>query len=182
MAETKNIQDQICLAKNNDQNAFSFLLETFWKDVYCFQLKRTNNKSSAEDITIESFAKAFEKINSYNAKYSFKTWIITISKNIHIYRLRKHKNNFNLLEVDDQNNLSEYSPSPEDDLINEQKLVSLKNKIQLLKPLYRKAIELRYLNDLSHKEIAKELNQPVNNVKVRVLRAKKILAEIINQS
>ena len=64
MAETKNIQDQICLAKNNDQNAFSFLLETFWKDVYCYQLKRTNNKSSAEDITIESFAKAFEKINS----------------------------------------------------------------------------------------------------------------------
>ena len=77
-------------------------------------------------------------------------------------------------EIDDQkNNLSEYSPSPEDDLINEQKLISLKNKIQLLKPLYRKAIELRYLNDLSHKEIAKELNQPVNNVKVRVLRAKK---------
>ena len=94
-------------------------------------------------------------------------------QNIHIDRLRKHKNNFNLLEVDDQNNLSEYSPSPEDDLINEQKLVSLKIKIQLLKPLYRKAIELRYLNDLSHKEIAKELNQPVNNVKVRVLRAKK---------
>ena len=61
MAETKNIQDQICLAKNNDKNAFSFLLETFWKDVYCFLLKRTNNKSSAEDITIESFAKAFEK-------------------------------------------------------------------------------------------------------------------------
>ena len=61
-------------------------------------------------------------------------------------------------------------------------MVSLKNKIQLLKPLYRKAIELRYLSDLSHKEIAKELNQPVNNVKVRVLRAKKILAEIINQS
>jgi len=182
LAETKNIQDQICLAKNNDQNAFSFLLETFWDDVYCFQLKRTNNKSSAEDITIESFAKAFEKIHTYKPKYSFKTWIIAISKNIHIDRLRKHKNNFNFSEIDDQNNLSEYSPSPEDDLINEQKLVSLKNKIQLLKPLYRKAIELRYLNDLSHKEIAKELNQPVNNVKVRVLRAKKILAEIINQS
>lgn len=182
MAETKNIQDQICLAKNNDQNAFSFLLETFWKDVYCFLLKRTNNKSSAEDITIESFAKAFEKIHTYKPKYSFKTWIIAISKNIHIDRLRKHKNNFNFSEIDDQNNLSEYSPSPEDDLINEQKLISLKNKIQLLKPVYRKAIELRYLNDLSHKEIAKELNQPVNNVKVRVLRAKKILAEIINQS
>ena len=181
MAETKNIQDQICLAKNNDQNAFSFLLETFWKDVYCFQLKRTNNKSSAEDITIESFAKAFEKINSYNAKYSFKTWIITISKNIHIDRLRKHKNNFNLLEVDDKIIFLNIHLVPRN-LINEQKLISLKNKIQLLKPLYRKAIELRYLNDLSHKEIAKELNQPVNNVKVRVLRAKKILAEIINQS
>ena len=44
MAEIKNIQDQISLAKKNDQNAYSYLLETFWDDVYNFQLKRTQNE------------------------------------------------------------------------------------------------------------------------------------------
>ncbi len=181
MAEIKNIQDQISLAKKNDQNAYSYLLETFWNDVYNFQLKRTQNEINAEDIAIESFAKAFEKIDSYDNKYSFKTWLITISKNIHIDKIRKNKNRFNLLELDNQKDIIESSPSPEDNLINEQKLINVKSKIKLLKPLYRKTIELKYFNDLTHKEIAKKLNQPINNIKIRVLRAKKILAEIIKE-
>ena len=181
LAEIKNIQDQISLAKKNDQNAYSYLLETFWDDVYNFQLKRTQNEINAEDIAIESFAKAFEKIDSYDNKYSFKTWLITISKNIHIDKIRKNKNRFNLLELDNQKDIIESSPSPEDNLINEQKLINVKSKIKLLKPLYRKTIELKYFNDLTHKEIAKKLNQPINNIKIRVLRAKKILAEIIKE-
>ena len=68
-----------------------------------FKLKRINNESTAEDITIESFTKAFEKINTYNDKYIFKTWLITISKNLHIDKLRKNKNNVSLIETNDFN-------------------------------------------------------------------------------
>ena len=93
MAENKIIRNQINLAKENNQNAFNYLLNTYWEDVYSFQLKRTKNESAAEDITIESFTKAFEKINTYNEKYIFKTWLITISKNLHIDQLRKNKKN-----------------------------------------------------------------------------------------
>ena len=82
MSDKNIIQNQIDLAKDNNQNAFSFLLNMFWDDVYKFQLKRTKNEIEAEDITIESFAKAFKKINTYNNKYVFKTWLITISKNL----------------------------------------------------------------------------------------------------
>ena len=78
--------------------------------------------------------------------------------------------------------LKESSPSPEDDLINEQKLKSLKGKINKLKPSYKKVIELKYFNELSYKEISKKLKQPINNVKVRVMRAKRVLAEIIKKS
>ena len=92
MSEKSTVLKQINLAKENNQNAFSFLLNFYWDDVYKFQLKRTNNEIDAEDITIESFAKAFEKINTYNHKYVFKTWLITISKNLHIDQLRKNKN------------------------------------------------------------------------------------------
>jgi len=180
LIDNKKIKNQITLAKANNQNAFSFLLNKYWSDVYNFQLKRTNNESNAEDITIECFAKAFKKINSYNEKYNFKTWLITISKNLHIDQLRKNKINFN--EPDEFNIITETSPSPEDNLINEQKLKSLKSKINKLKPSYKKVIELKYFNELSYKEISIKLGQPINNIKVRVLRAKKVLAEIIEKN
>ena len=75
-------------AKNNNQAAFKFLLDYFWNDVYGFQLKRTNNESDAEDITIETFSKAFDKLGNYNQEYNFKTWLITISKNLHTDLIR----------------------------------------------------------------------------------------------
>ena len=78
------INKQIELAKENNQNAFSYLMNCFWDDVYNYQLKRTGNEIDSEDITIESFAKAFNKISSFDSKYEFKTWLITISKNLHI--------------------------------------------------------------------------------------------------
>ena len=74
----------------------------FWDDVYKFQLKRTGNEIEAEDITIESFAKAFQKINSYNENYIFKTWLITISKNLHIDKLRRNKNKIDINEFNEK--------------------------------------------------------------------------------
>ena len=87
-----------------------------------------------------------------------------------------------MIELNNFKELKESSPSPEDDLINEQKLRSLKNKINKLKPIYKKVIELKYFNELSNKEISKKLNQPINNVKIRLMRAKRILSQIIQKS
>ena len=182
MAENKIIRNQINLAKKNNQKAFSFLLNKFWDDVYNFQLKRINNEANAEDITIESFTRAFEKINTYNEKYLFKTWLITISKNLHIDQLRKNKNLFNDLDSSIFHQIVETSPSPEDDLINEQKLNTLKKNIDKLKPVYRKAIKLRFFEELSYKEIAFKLDQPINNIKVRIMRARRILSSIIESN
>jgi RNA polymerase sigma-70 factor (ECF subfamily) len=43
-------------------------------------LKRIENEASAEDITIETFSKAFDKIASYNPEFQFNTWLISIAK------------------------------------------------------------------------------------------------------
>ena len=50
----------------------------------------------------------------------------------------------------------------------------------ILVTIYKKVIELRYFNELSYKEISNKLNQPINNIKIRVMRAKRILAELIS--
>ena len=78
------LETSISKAKNGSQSAYSFLLDSFWLEVYNYQLKRTKNENDAEDITIQTFSKAFDKLNTFDEKYVFKTWLITISKNIHI--------------------------------------------------------------------------------------------------
>lgn len=178
-----SIQDHIAKAKNGSQIAFSNLLDTFWNDVYGFQLKRTENENDAEDITIRTFSKAFDKINTYNTDFEFKTWLITISKNIHVDLIRKRKKNildaWNTNEVESK--VLDDTPTAEDQLIKEQNLASLIKHIKQLKPHYQEVINLRFFNELSYVDIAEQLDEPMNNVKVKLLRAKKLLAEAINK-
>ncbi len=180
------IKDAIEKAKQNDQIAFNFLLDSFWNIVYGFQLKRTQNENDAEDITIQTFSKAFDKISTYNDKYEFQTWLITISKNIHIDLIRKQRSTIsgqtNSSEEDDYHSIIDDSPSAEDKLITEQNLAKLLRDIKKLKPHYQEVINLRYFQELSYKEISEQLDEPMNNVKVKLLRAKKLLAEIIKDN
>ena len=74
------------------------------------------------------------------------------------------------------------NPTPEDKIIRDQNLAKLLRDIKQLKPKYQEVIQLRYLQELSYKEISKQINEPMNNVKVKLLRAKKLLAAIIKKS
>jgi RNA polymerase sigma-70 factor (ECF subfamily) len=180
----QSIKENIQKAKQGNQIAFSTLLDTFWNDVYGFQLLRTKNENDAEDITIRTFSRAFDKIDTYDDTYEFKTWLITISKNLHVDLIRKRKRSF-LDEMeskgDEVKKVLDETPTVEDRLITEQNLANLLQDIKKLKPHYQKVINLRYFNELSYADIAKELNEPVNNIKVKLLRAKKLLAEIIKK-
>ncbi|TAI46767.1 RNA polymerase sigma factor [Flagellimonas allohymeniacidonis] len=182
MEKPDSILENIRKAKEGNQIAFSFLLDTFWNDVYGFQLLRTKNENDAEDITIRTFSKAFDRISTYDESYEFRTWLITISKNLHVDLIRKRKRSV-LDEMDTHGDavkkVLDETPSAEDQLITEQNLANLLQDIKKLKPHYQKVINLRYFNELSYAEIANELNEPVNNVKVKLLRAKKLLAKII---
>ena len=180
------IQQNIQKAKLGDQVAFTFLLDFFWNEVYGFMLKRTENETDTEDITIETFSKAFDKISSYNPEYGFNTWLIAIAKNVHIDMLRKKKSSLfvEMNEDDDKQayNIADTTPTVEDEIIKEQNLARLLSLIKELKPAYQEVIQLRYFQEMSYQEIADELAEPLNNIKIKLLRAKKILAEIIQQN
>lgn len=177
------IKQHIEKAKAGDQVAFTFLLDSYWSEVYGFMLQRTENETDAEDIVIETFAKAFDKISSYNAEFQFNTWLIAIAKNVHIDLLRKKKTSL-FIDISDEENdiayaVADTSPSAEDKLITEQNLSRLLRFIKELKPAYQEVIQMRYFQEMSYQEIAEDLNEPLNNVKIKLLRAKKLLAEII---
>jgi len=179
------IKEAIKRAKENNQFAFNFLLDTYWNDVYGYLLKRTKNENDAEDITIQTFSRGFDKIDSFDERYKFKTWLITIAKNIHIDFLRKKKSSFaqETTEEDEERvyGIIDESPSPEDKIIKKQNLDKLLRDIKKLKPHYQEVINLRFFQELSYVEISKELKEPMSNVKVKLLRAKKLLAEIIQK-
>ncbi len=177
------INPHIEKAKKGDQVAFTFLLDHYWNEVYGFMLKRTENETDAEDITIETFSKAFDKIATYNPEFQFNTWLIAIAKNVHIDMLRKKKST-HFVEITDEEdqqayNVADTSPSVEDALITEQNLSQLLQYIKELKPHYQEVIQLRYFQEMSYQEIAEQLDEPLSNVKIKLLRAKKLLAEII---
>lgn len=170
-------------AKKGDQVAFTYLLDHYWNEVYGFMLKRTENETDAEDITIETFSKAFDKIATYNPEFQFNTWLIAIAKNVHIDMLRKKKST-HFVEITDEDdhqayNVADTSPSVEDAIITEQNLSRLLQFIKELKPHYQEVIQLRFFQEMSYQEIADQLGEPLSNVKIKLLRAKKLLAEII---
>ena len=177
------IKEYIEKAKKGDQVAFTYLLDHYWNEVYGFMLKRTENETDTEDIAIETFSKAFDKIATYNPEFQFNTWLIAIAKNVHIDMLRKKKSNVFVEITDEEDQLAYYvadtTPSVEDALIIEQNLSRLLQFIKELKPHYQEVIQLRYFQEMSYQEISEQLNEPLSNVKIKLLRAKKLLAEII---
>ncbi len=179
-----DITELIEKARKKDQKAFNTLLNTYWSDVYRFQFLKTENEDEAEDITIKTFSKAFDKIDLYNESYNFKTWLISISKNIFLDHLRKQRTetvSFNETSSEAYKIFDE-TPSAEDQLITEQNLVQLKNYIKQLKPHYQEIITLRYFREMTYKEMAETLNEPIGNIKIQLLRSKNLLAEIIKKS
>lgn len=179
----KNIDIAILIekAREKDEKAFNTLLNTYWSDVYRFQFSKTDNVDEAQDITIKTFSKAFDKIHLYNERYNFKTWLISISKNIFLDHLRKKRTDTISINKKESEayKIFDEAPSAEDQLIIEQNLAQLLNYLKKLKPHYQEIINLRYFGEMSYKEMADKLNEPMSNIKVKLLRAKKLLAEII---
>lgn len=180
----KQIAETIQKAKKGDDASFTLLLNTYWKDVYRFILSKSNDENEAEDLTIRSFAKAFDKIHTYDESYEFKTWLLTISNNLYIDQLRKPKTE--TVSINKSNSeaykVLDIEPTPDDQLIIEQNLAQLLSYIKQLKPHYQEMIHMRFFQEMSYKEMAKELDEPMSNIKVKLLRAKKLLAEIITKA
>ena len=178
----QTIADLVYAAKQEDQHAFRQLLDLHWNDLYGFLIKRTENENDAEDLCLQAFSKAFDKIDTYDDDFTFSTWLTSIAKNLHVDLVRKQKTRLHQsTDVDKMSrDVIDETLGPEDQLIRSQNLDKLLQQVRSLKPIYRDVIQLRFFQELSHKEMAVQLGLSLSNVKVRLLRAKKLLSEIIN--
>ncbi len=178
-------------AQRGDEEAFTKLFEMYYRVVYYVVYKMVKNHDDAEDLTIESFTKAFENINYYIPSNAFITWLSKIAVNRTIDFLRKQKNSQNTVSIDqshpqaeDDNarlsNLLETDiTDPEAKVISNEKSELLVSFIEQLPPDYSRIMKMRHLEQLSYKEIAKKLELPLGTVKARLHRGKELLASLI---
>ena len=183
-SQEKKISDLVEAAKRDDQHAFRELLDLHWNELYRFLIGRTENEMVAEDICLQAFSKAFDKIESFNDEFLFSTWLTSIAKNLHLDLIRKEKIRIRQSAIVDNNAIQvvDQALGPEDQLIRSQNLDKLLKQIRSLKPIYRDVIQMRFFQELSHKEIASQLDLSMSNVKVRLLRAKKLLSDLIKEN
>ncbi|HET9052900.1 MAG TPA: sigma-70 family RNA polymerase sigma factor [Cyclobacteriaceae bacterium] len=173
--------------QKNDEKAFAKLMQRYKRPVYHMILKMVRNVDDAEDLTIESFAKAFRSLHRFKKDFTFSTWLFRIATNNTIDHIRKKK--LNTLSIDnrftDDNGdgisieVEDENLNPQEETIKEQKAELIQVFVDKLPPKYQKLVRLRYFQELSYEEIAAELEAPLGTVKAQLHRARELMFEMV---
>ena len=174
---------------SGDEEAFAEIVKIYLDQIYNFVFRLAGDRDAAEDITQETFVKAWKNLKRFDQSRNFKTWIFTIAKNTTYDWLKKKKeipfSSFTddegeswLENVADENILS-------DEILARKDIAEEFDAIlQKIPPHYRAILLLHYKEDFSLHEIAEILGEPYNTIKSRhqrgLGRLKKELAQKIH--
>lgn len=177
-------------AKNGSQAAFGELMERYRESVYFTMFKMVKNSDDADDLTIEAFGKAFNRIDQYSPSFAFSTWLFKIASNNCIDFIRKKRVKVTSLDTGYTRGdgevmyleVSSQTQNPEEVIIHGQKVKLMRDLVTKLKPRYRELVELRYFEELSYEEIAETLDLPLGTVKAQLFRAREFLSNLIEKT
>lgn len=134
---------------------------------YIFLL--VNDKELAEDLTQDTFVKAYKNINQFNGDSQMFTWLFRIARNVTIDYLRK-KRLYQFFSID-KFQLESNQQAPLEIVLKGEKITILYEAIRNLKLNYQEVIILRKIKEFSIKETAEILNWNENKVKITTSRA-----------
>lgn len=184
----KNDFNLVVRARKGEQKAYADLMQRYKESIYFMVLKMVNNKDDAMDLTVETFGKAFQKLDKYQPEFAFSTWLFRIATNNCIDFIRKKKLNTLSIDrlVDEEGNnaplqIKSDTLNPEETSIKKQQAQELKLLVEGLPQRYRNLIMLRYFEELSYDEIARELDLPLGTVKAQLFRARDLLSNVLNR-
>ena len=186
----KDYELVIRATKKKDQQAFAELMDKYKDSIYYMLLKMVNNNDDAEDLTLEAFGKAFNRLQQYTPNFAFSTWLFKIATNNCIDFLRKKKKNVMSIDNRIPNNdgddfifeIKSEGMTPEQLAMNDQKIQLMRQYVKKLKPRYEILVEMRYFKEMSYDEISDELNLPLGTVKAQLFRAREFLYNIMKHS
>ena len=186
-----NLPDEelVKLAIQQHQTAFIILYTRYNAGVKSHVARYVAQKEEIEDICLESFQKAFSQIHTFNPEFKFSTWLYRIARNTAFDHLNKHDREKSYMPMTSINEdtaelkeLTATTHNPEDDIINQQEYDKWLANIEKLKEDYRLVAKMNLIDNFGYKEIADELEMPINTVKTKIRRAKAQLLKMMDYS
>ena len=182
-------KELVDLALQQNQAAFIVLYTRYNAGVKNHISKYIAQAEDKEDVALESFQKAFSQISTYNPEFKFSTWLYRIARNTaldHISKRDREKNNLPTTSISDTlaeiNDMAAVMHNPEDDIIKQQEYDKWMANIEKLKDDYRIVARMNLIDHFGYKEIAEQLDLPINTVKTKIRRAKAQLLKMMEMS
>ena len=164
--------------KDGDMRAFEALLERHKRSVYNLARRFLGNEEDADDVAQEAFIRVYRAAGTYTPQAKFTTWLYTIVKNLCFNVIRK-RTQAEIVSLDDEEfpEIPAKLPTPFDALATKEVSVRVSAAVHALPENLRMAVILKKYYGLSYDEIASVFGCTVNAVKLRVHRAKEMLAQ-----
>ncbi|MEB3100726.1 RNA polymerase sigma factor [Ferviditalea candida] len=164
-------------AQAGDRGALITILRSIETHVYRTAYYILGNEQDAMDAAQEALIRIYTKIDTYEEKALFKTWVQRIVTNICIDKFRRFKPT---VSIDEHNMVFRTESNVEEELIFADFAKDIQQAIDKLPEQHRAVIVLRYLQDFSYNEIADSLNLPLNTVKSYLFRARQRLQTLLH--
>jgi len=146
-----------------------------WRVLYPY----SRREISAEDLVQETFLRAYDRLESFNPEYRFKTWLLAIANNLGVDTLRRRKD---VVEFVPEVHSAPEAAGPEDEAVEADLSRSIQRMVVDLPESYSVPLLLRYAEGLSYAEISEVLGISVPAVKSRLFRARNMLASKLEES
>ncbi len=183
--EMNHQSDQYYISKvlNGDVNAFSTLVERYQNMVYTIVYRMVRNKEQAEEVSQDSFVKAFNSLSAYRGDSKFSTWLYTIvyRKSLDAIKANKRRLTTELIEevsegeIKTIGNALSYIEDKERKAVIAESILSLPEDEAAIVTLY-------YFEEKSVKEIVSIVGLTADNVKIKLYRSRKKLYSILKHS
>ncbi len=164
-------------AQAGDREALVTLLREVEQQVYRTAYYLLNHEQDAMDAAQEALIRIYTKINSYEEKAQFRTWVQRIVTNICIDKFRRKRPS---VSIDEHELVFEAGDNVETEVLSSYAAEEIREAIGKLPDHHRSVVVLRYLQDFSYNEIAESLNLPLNTVKSYLFRARQQLQTLLH--
>ncbi|WP_299051034.1 sigma-70 family RNA polymerase sigma factor [uncultured Polaribacter sp.] len=180
-----NTKDKLYIDKviDGDTNAFSYLVDNYKNMVYSLAYKMTKNKEEAEEISQDTFIKAYKNLSNFKGDSKFSTWLYKIAYHATLDAVKKNKRNASTFEINEitYNQIKSVENILEG--IERKERAKILNECLLKLPEEeRSIIWMFYYEELSLKEIIEISGLSEANIKVKLHRARKRLLVIVEKT
>ena len=176
-------------ALRGSQEAYREILRRYERPVFSLVLRMVRDRTVAEDLAQEAFVKGFSKLDTFDPKRKFSSWLFKIAHNGTIDYLRKQRETVLSLDAadDDSQPLSAQlvdteAGTPEDSAHRSDIRGALTAAIDSLRPEYREVVVLRYIEGAAYQEISEITDLPLGTVKTYIHRARKQMATALRKA